>query len=182
MNIVLRIFEKILRSGRLFCTHSSNEGVLIFYFKCIEGSLLYAGSIADEYLSFTPQIALEDPLSRPALLGGHYECTSNKIAGDCSTTLSALGSCIALIGLHDGRPLVVAHGQSARISAHVDNHLAGMEKERVIVCLFQLLPVLGRSAHYKGLNGLDAEGFYDGFEVHNLSLWREDGGNNMRRE
>lgn len=45
----------------------------------------------------------------------------------------------------------------------------------------KLLP-FRHSAHFQRLNRLDSKGFYDGFECHNSSLWREDEGNMCGRE
>jgi hypothetical protein len=132
------------------------------------------GIVGDD-IAFLAHHSEENPLSGSALMRGNHVRVAADVLDRIAKTIEAAAARVALVALHDGGPLMRRHGASARIRQQVDQHIVGLEKEKIVVRGLDQLFTLRPRGPADRLDALDAEGLDDGLDRHTDSKNRQVG-------
>jgi len=69
----------------------------------------------------------------------------------------ALAAGVGFVAAHHGGPLLARHGSRAGIRQQVYQNVLGIQEEKIVACLFEVLLALGGGSTAKGFDTLDAE-------------------------
>ena len=99
---------------------------------------------------------------RPSLVDVHHVLIPQDVLDDIGEIVERLAPGIGVVGVHEGRVLVVAHGVDAAVRQHVQVDVPRSEKESVVPGFLDgLEPVLGRNERdlldHPGLVHLDGQ-------------------------
>ncbi len=114
----------------------------------------------------------ENAFGSPTLVGGQNVLEAGDLLHGILETIEGSGSGIGFITHHHARPLPRGHGSGAGIGEQIDQHIPGLEQEKVVTGVLDGFDALfsGRLANL--LHCFDAEGFDNGLELHVLAPLR----------
>ena len=108
------------------------------------------------------QVGEQHVLGGAALMGGDDVLEARELRDGVLHVVERAGAAVALVALHHGGPLAVAHGARAAVGQQVDVHVVALQHEDVVVGLFQPLLALFASAFLDGFDHLDFPCFCKG--------------------
>ena len=108
----------------------------------------------------------QDALGGAALVRRDHMLVAEDVLNGIAEAVEATAAGIALVTLHDGRPLLRGHGAGAGVGEQVDEHIVGGQEEQVVVRGAQQLLALLTRGPADALDTLDAEWFDDGLGRH----------------
>jgi hypothetical protein len=110
--------------------------------------------------------AEEDALGGASLVRGNHVLVSKDVLNGILESIEAAAARVAFVAFHDGRPLVRGHGAGPRVGEQIDQHVVGMQQEKIVVRSFEKFFALGARRPANGLDTLDPKRLDDGLGDH----------------
>ena len=121
--------------------------------------------VARHHLARPAEQGEQDPLGRPALVGGDHVREGEQLLHGLLEDRVRGGAGVRLVAVLDRRPLVPAHRPGAGVGEQVDQHVLGPQLEEVVVGGGQMPAALGLRGQPHRLDRVDPERLDDGAEL-----------------
>ena len=114
--------------------------------------------------------AEQNALGGAALVRRNHVLIAEDVLHGVAEAVEAAAAGVALVALHDRRPLVGGHGAGAGVGQQVDQHIVGGEQKQVVVRGAQQFFALLARGPADRLDALDAKRLDDGLGQHGSPL------------
>ena len=122
--------------------------------------------VVGDHVALLAHHAEQNALGGAALVRRNHMLIAEDVLDGIAEVVEAPAAGVALVALHDRRPLLGRHGAGARIGEQIDEHIVGRKQKQVVVRSPQKFFALLARGPADGFDALDAKRLDDGLGQH----------------